>query len=122
MHTMPSHLARCLSLSIALLLPVFAAAADWPMWRFDAGRTAASPQRLPAALQPIWSRTLPPLKPAWPDQATMQFDAIHQPIVAGKRLFVGSSYHDSLSAYDTDTGKELWRFQADGPIRFAPVA
>src|SRR5205823_4686808 len=108
MHTMPSPLARCLSLLAALLLPAVATATDWPMWRFDAGRTAASPQRLPAAMQPLWSRPLPALKPAWPDQPAMQFDAVHQPIVAGKRLFIGSPYHDSLTAYDTDTGRELW--------------
>src|ERR1051326_8269578 len=115
-------MARSLSLLIALLLPAFVTAADWPMWRFDAVRPAASPQRLPAAMQPLWSRPLPALKPAWPDQPSMQFDAIHQPIVSGKRLFIGSSYHDTLTAYDTDTGKELWRFHADGPIRFAPAA
>jgi outer membrane protein assembly factor BamB len=121
MHTMPP-LVRCLSLLAALLLPVVAGAADWPTWRHDPGRTASSPQQLPAAMQPLWSRTLPHLKPAWPDQAAMQFDAIHQPIVVGKRLYIGSSYHDNVIAYDTDTGKELWRFHADGPIRFAPVA
>ena len=26
------------------------AAGDWPMWRYDAGRTAASEERLPAPL------------------------------------------------------------------------
>jgi hypothetical protein len=28
-----------------------AAAGDWPAWRYDAGRTAASPQELPAELR-----------------------------------------------------------------------
>jgi len=36
-----------------------AAAGDWPAWRYDAGRTAASPQELPAELRLQWTRELP---------------------------------------------------------------
>lgn len=97
-------------------------AADWPQWRNDAQRSAATPQELPAKLQRAWSRELPQLRPAWPDQAKMQVDATYHPIVLGQRLFVGSSYDDSLTAYDTRTGDEVWRFFANGPIRFAPLA
>jgi len=28
---------------------------------------------------------------------------------------------DCITAYDTDTGTEKWRFYTDGPVRFAPV-
>jgi len=52
----------------------------------------------------------------------MQLDATYHPIVLGQRLFIGSSYDDSLTAYDTRSGKEIWRFFADGPLRFAPLA
>jgi outer membrane protein assembly factor BamB len=95
---------------------------DWPMWRYDAQRSAATTHELPPRLQLAWSRDLPPLKAAWPDQAKMQLDATYEPVVLGQRMFVGSSYDDSLTAYDTRTGEELWRFFAEGPIRFAPVA
>jgi outer membrane protein assembly factor BamB len=98
------------------------AEADWPMWRYDAQRSAAAPHELPAKMQLAWSRQLPALRAAWPDQAKMQLDATYHPIVLGRKLFVASSYNDSLTAYDTRTGKEVWRFFADGPIRFAPVA
>ncbi|UCF15228.1 MAG: PQQ-binding-like beta-propeller repeat protein, partial [Phycisphaerales bacterium] len=40
---------------------------------------------------------------------------------AGKSVFVGSMVSDSVTAYDTDTGAEKWRFYTDGPVRFAPV-
>ena len=40
----------------------------------------------------------------------------------GNTMFVPSMVTDSLTALDTDTGAEKWRFFADGPIRFAPVA
>lgn len=99
-----------------------AAAADWPMWRCDAHRSGASAAELPARLSLAWSLALPALQPAWPDQAKMQLDSVYEPIVLGQRLFVGSSYDDSLTAYDTRSGRELWRFHANGPIRFAPVA
>jgi outer membrane protein assembly factor BamB len=95
---------------------------DWPQWRYDAQRSAATPHELPAKLERAWSRTLPQLRAAWPDQPKMQLDATYHPIVAGQRLLVGSSYDDSLTAYDTRTGEELWRFFADGPIRNAPLA
>jgi outer membrane protein assembly factor BamB len=115
---------RCfLTLILALLGSAAAAVAgDWPQWRYDAARSAASPEELPAALKLHWTRQLPPLVPAWPDQPKMQFDATYEPIVAGQRLFVGSSHDHSVRAYDMRTGAELWTFFADGPVRFAPLA
>jgi outer membrane protein assembly factor BamB len=52
----------------------------------------------------------------------MRFDQAYHPVVMGKTLFVASSRNDSVRALDTETGAERWRFHADGPIRFAPVA
>jgi len=95
--------------------------ADWPMWRLDAGRTAESPEILPAELHLRWARDLGALKPAFANPR-LQFDRSHEPVVLGERLFVGSSRNDCLLALDTDSGRELWRFYAAGPIRVAPVA
>ncbi len=95
-------------------------AADWPMWRHDAGRTAATPQKMPADVHLLWSRELPPLRPAF-KEARLQFDRSYEPVVAGKTLIVGSSREDCIIAFNTDTGAELWRALADGPVRFAPV-
>ncbi|HXG10454.1 MAG TPA: PQQ-binding-like beta-propeller repeat protein, partial [Gemmataceae bacterium] len=110
----------CLGLIGLLAGPV--RAADWPMWRHDAGRTAASPAALAATLHLQWVREYPPLKPAWPDQAKMQLDAVYEPVVLGKTMFVGSSRTDSVTALDTETGAEKWRYHVDGPVRFPPVA
>lgn len=96
-------------------------AADWPMWRADAGRTATVAPALPEKMGVLWTRELSPLKPAFRD-TRLQFDRGYEPVVLGKRLFVGSSREDSLTAYDTESGAELWRVYADGPVRFAPVA
>ncbi len=96
-------------------------AENWPQWRYDSGRTAASPQNLGENLQIRWIRRLPPLEPAFRD-VRLQFDKGYEPVILGKRLFVASSREDSVIALDTETGERLWRFFAEGPIRFAPVA
>ena len=91
------------------------------MWRADAGRTASAASALPEKMTPLWTRDLPPLTPAYRD-VRLQFDRGYEPVVLGKRLFVASSREDSVTAYDTETGAEIWRTYADGPVRFAPVA
>ncbi len=97
-------------------------AADWPMWRADAGRTAAVTEQLPAELYLNWVIELPPLEPAWPNQPQLQFDLGYQPVVADGRMFVASSVNDSLTAFDLKSGRKIWKFFAEGPIRFAPAA
>jgi outer membrane protein assembly factor BamB len=98
-------------------------AGDWPMWRSDAARSASSPGDLPEKLQLQWTRQLPLARPAWPaSQTKLQFDISYEPVVLGRRMFVGSNVNDSVTAYDTRSGKSLWRFYADGPVRFAPAA
>ena len=96
--------------------------ADWPMWRGDANRSASTDEQLPAELSLRWSRQLPALKPAWPEDSRLQFDAHYEPVVMGSTLFVGSSRSDSLTAINTSTGAERWKFYAEGPVRLAPIA
>ncbi|MBL7152866.1 MAG: PQQ-binding-like beta-propeller repeat protein [Phycisphaerae bacterium] len=97
--------------------------ADWPMWRGDAARSAATVHPLPAQLYLQWVRRMPKPAPAWPEeQYKLQFDRSYEPVVMGKLIFVGSMVSDRVTAYDTATGRERWRFYCDGPVRFAPVA
>jgi outer membrane protein assembly factor BamB len=96
--------------------------ADWPQYRFDAGRTAACPQSLPADLHCLWVRELPPPRPAFPGEIRLGYDATYEPVVMGKTMFVPSMVTDSVTALDTETGQERWRFFAEGPVRLAPVA
>jgi outer membrane protein assembly factor BamB len=76
---------------------------------------------LPAELHLRWVRTLPPPRPAWPDQPKMAFDAAPKPAVIGQTVFVPSTVTDGVTAYDADTGEERWSFTTDGPVRFAPA-
>jgi hypothetical protein len=67
----PSHSPRhsCLLAAVALVALIAAPldAADWPMARFDACRSGASPQKLADKLHLNWVRDYPALEPAWPD-------------------------------------------------------
>ena len=60
-------------------------AGDWPMWRYDAARSAASPDGIATNLTLLWSRKLPPVQQAWPlgGQQRLSFDASYEPVVMG---------------------------------------
>jgi len=109
-----------LTLTCASTVQVYAG--DWTQFRYDAGRTAASPLELPANLQLRWKRTLPASRPAFPYELRLAYDASYEPVVLGRTLFMPSMVTDSVTALDTETGAERWRFFAEGPVRFACVA
>jgi outer membrane protein assembly factor BamB len=92
------------------------------MWRYDANRSAASPEVLPTQLHLQWVRQLPPCEMAWPNESRLHFDASYEPIVMGNMLFLGVAADGSVRALDTETGEETWRFYTEGPVRFAPAA
>lgn len=76
----------------------------------------------PSRLRLLWQRDLAPLTPTWSDQPRFTSDSARKPVVAGKLLLLSCSRSDSLMALDAATGSMVWRFVADGPIRFAPAA
>ncbi len=110
-----------LAIVILGLLGTTVFGADWPQFRYDAGRTAASPEELPEQLHLQWMRELHTPRPAFPLEVRLLFDASYEPVVVGKTMFVPSMVNDSVTALDTETGAERWRFFAEGPVRFAPV-
>jgi len=93
---------------------------DWPMYRKDAGRLATTRIELPDHLQLAWSRQFLPLTPAFQNKR-LQFDAGYEPVVAKGKLLVASSSTDSVKAFDTQTGRLLWTYYTNGPVRFAPA-
>ena len=118
---MKRHFSLVLSILLCLLTSPLGAG-DWPQFRYDSGRTAASPEELPADLELCWSRTLPTPRPAFPQELRLAYDASYEPIVSDGVMFVPSMVNDTVTALDASTGDELWRFFAEGPVRFAPVA
>ena len=99
-------------------------AENWPMWRYDAQRTAASPNSLPADLRLLWKLELPPREPVWDDplnQDLMTFDRVFEPIVMDGRLIIGFNDQDKVVAVEARTGKPLWTYFTDAPVRLPPV-
>ena len=98
-------------------------AGDWPMWRYDAARSAASPDEIATNLTLLWSRKLPPPRQAWPLEVhqRLNFDVSYEPVVMGQLMFLGSQNDGSVTAYDTATGAEQWEFYTEGPVRCAPA-
>src|SRR5690348_7280610 len=120
-----NHRLSMILVAVALLWGKAARADDWPLWRYDAGRTAASKEQLPESLKLLWQRSIGPRRPAWDDTLNrdlMTYDRVFEPVVAGGRLFLGFNDRDKLTAYDVETGTELWSYFADGPVRLPPVA
>lgn len=100
------------------------ASADWPMWRYDAGRSAASSEAIPTELTLHWTRQGTPRVQAWDDPLNldlMAYDRLFEPIVIDGKMFVGFSDRDKVAALDVQTGKELWSFFTDAPVRMPPV-
>ncbi len=98
---------------------------DWPMWRYDAGRSASVSQELADSLHLQWVRRLPPPRRAWPEQHDdgdkLAFDRVYEPVAAEGRLFVPSMVTDRVTAYDLATGEFQWDFATGGPVRLAPA-
>lgn len=108
---------------------------DWPGLRHDQRRSGVTGEQLEVRkLEPRWKwkSALPP-SPAWPDAARWDayatldglrsmrnYDPVFHAIVHGQRVFLPSNTDDTLRCLDLESGKEIWRFTADGPIRIAP--
>lgn len=98
-----------LPLILNLLLGTFLSAhADWPMLAHDPARTGASPDQLRPPLTRKWYRL-------FPDEG---IQSGVQPVIAKSSVFIGT-LAGALHAIDAEDGKDLWRFQAGGPILHA---
>ena len=111
------------------------AAEDWPTYRHDAQRSGSSEEGLSFPLQEVWRHAAanPPC-PAWPPPArqdvshghkdlspTHIFDRAYHLVGVGNRAWYASSADDALVCLDAGTGRTLWVFRAEAPIRLAPT-
>lgn len=112
------------AIGAGLVIGVDRASADWPMWRYDAGRSAASTESIPTDLTLHWTRHGSQRVQAWDDPLNldlMDYDRLFEPIVLDGKMFVGYSDRDKVAAFDVQTGRELWFFFTDAPVRMPPV-
>lgn len=110
-------------------------AADWPTYGGDYARSQVSPDPLPTRLVEAWTWKSPhPPQPAWQGEAKWDgwnkvfdmkprqgFDRAFHAVVADGRVYFGSSADDQVRCLDAATGKELWTFYTEGPVRLAPT-
>ena len=82
----------------------------------------------------LWTRQMEEPRRAWPFQyedyytggnpdviGKLSFDISYEPVMADGKLFVPSMVSDRVTAFSAESGEELWRYYAGGPVRFAPV-
>ena len=103
-----------------------ATAGDWPTYRHDAAHSGVNPESPGDNLALEWTYVpLHPPDPAWPATAEemprMHADNAFHVAVAEGRVFFGSSVTDEITAIDAASGKIVWSFFTEGPVRFAPT-
>ncbi len=93
--------------------------ADWPTWRYEKGRGAATPHQLSSRLHLNWKRDLGSPRRAWPEQrddyGKLAFDVSFEPVAAGGIIYVPSMVSDRLSAFDTNCAARRHQFGAIVP-------
>ena len=77
------------------------ASEDWPQWRYDAQRTNASANELPADYSMLWEKRFSPRTQAWDDPLNldlMTFDKQFEPIVLDGKLYL--TFNDECKLID----------------------
>ncbi len=109
--------------------------AAWPTYRYDNERRGIAPESLATPLDELWRYDAAHApKPAWPAPAKQNiwgkqfnlkprvtFDRAFHTVSDGERFYFGSSADDQVRCLSLATGKQLWTFFTEGPVRLAPV-
>jgi outer membrane protein assembly factor BamB len=112
-----------------------AQAGDWPTYRGDYSRSGVSTQSLAGTPVVSWTwQSKHPPQPAWQGEAKWDgwnkvfdmkprqaFDRAFHVVASGRRAYFGSSADDQVRCLDTRSGKVLWSFFSEGPVRLAPT-
>jgi len=108
-------------------------AEDWPTYAHDVARSNVTADKLQTPLH-LWWTYQPQFKPdpAWADPKPVpvegllelrrvHFDDALQPVIAGGRLYFGSSSENKVCCLDASSGQLLWTRITGGPVRLAPT-
>jgi outer membrane protein assembly factor BamB len=101
----------------------------------DESRSGLSDEDLTLPLSPAWVyRAVHAPQPAWPPPAKQDFwhnkyglkgrvifDRAFHVVSDGTRVFFGSSADDQVRCLDLASGRKVWTFFAEGPVRLAPT-
>lgn len=124
------------TLLVGCFLVFSAMAEDWPTYRHDHRRSGVTSESLGAAgLKQSWvyrSVNVPQMafsgpaprdfynRPDTDLKPRMDFDRVFNVAVVGSRLYFGSSVEDAIYCLDSRSGKILWVYLTEGPVRLAP--
>ena len=107
--------------------------AEWTSYLNGSERAGATNATLPKELTLAWTyRSQAKPEKAWSGSRTapieghimlprVTFDASPQLILSKDKVFFGSTVDHKLHCFDVATGKPVWSFYTDGPIRLAPT-
>ena len=113
--------------ALSCAIAASALSADWPQYRHDGNRSSVTEEALPShTLSEAWSYKPAQFPtPAWPEPGRelhrMDFDYAPQVVSADGRAFFNSTADDTVRCVDLKTGKMLWQFTTNAPVRFAPA-
>lgn len=110
-------------------------AEDWPTYRHDNRRSGVSSESLNVPLSLDWQVQSPlPPQPAWTGPAKWDsyanmnnlkpmrnFDPVFYTVVARGRVYFSSSVDHGIHCLDLESGREIWTFFTNGPVRVAPT-
>jgi outer membrane protein assembly factor BamB len=115
---------------LALSTAVFA---EWPTYLHDASRVGATTESLPGTLKPAWTFTSPSApQMAWAGEDgrvieghelfnRIRFDDVFHVAISGGRVFFGSSVDGRVMCRELASGKDVWSFFTNAPVRLAPM-
>ncbi len=120
-------------LCVAWLGAAWCGGGDWPTYRHDLKRSGVTTEevKLPLSLQWHYSPSAA-LRQAWSEadrrvvegkelRDRLSFDDAIQVAIVDGRVFFGSPIDHHVYCLDASTGKVVWRFATEGPIRLAPT-
>ncbi len=132
-HMMISRLLKCACLVACIMMAASTAVADWPAYLNGNDRAGFSSCKLEPSLRLAWTYKSPakPTK-AWsgPRQAPIEghemrhrvdFDDAMQVVMSAGRVYFGSTVDHRLHCVEARSGKPIWSFYTEGPIRLAPT-
>ncbi len=127
------HLLRFIPVILLVAAQASLAAADWPSYLNGNERAGFVESDLGTPLQLAWTyKTSSKPVQAWEGPRTtaieghemrhrVDFDDAMQVAISGGRIYFGSSVDHRMHCMDAKSGKTIWSYYTEGPIRLAPT-